>query len=106
MGVFVNGGDEVGAFTREVGSEIVKVGAIAWEVGSEITKVRAIISQVRSLTTKLSAFATIRHANPKQKAPLEELSSDSVCHSTRFRSISSDLVHPISILQYNQINKL
>ena len=89
-----------GAVGDEVGAEIVKVGAFAGEVGAEMTKVRAIISQVRSHTTKFSAFATIRHASPKQKAPLKELSSDLVCHSTQFRSISSDLVHPILILQY------
>ena len=89
----------ISAVGDEVGAEIVKVGAFAGEVGAEMTKVRVVISQVRSNTTKFSAFATIRHPGPKQKAPLKELSSDLVCHSTRFRSISSDPVHPIFILQ-------
>ena len=81
-------GDEVGAIAGEVG-------AIPEQVGAEITKVRAIISQVRSETTKFSAFATIRHASPIQKAPLKELSSNPVCHSTRFRSISSNPIQSI-----------
>lgn len=96
---------KVGAITKQVGAEIVKVGAITEQVGAEITKVRAIISQVRSDTSKFSAFATIRHASPKQKAPLKEPSSDSDVRPLDFARFIQSRSPDFNLAISNQSNK-